>query len=209
MTLNKMTPEKVSSDKMANDMTPSIIMIARHDRYHTGAILLHWVMALAFFLMLGSGFALAYLDIPKHIQFSMIQLHKSFGIVLLWAVFLRIVWRLWHKPPVLTGFSRWENILSRIGHIALYICMLAMPLSGWLMVSSNVYGLPTILFNLFEWPHIPFIAANEVVNSWARFAHMIFAYGFTAMIFMHIAAVIKHDLLDKNPVLYRMLWSKK
>lgn len=189
--------------------TATIDSVVINQRYTTIAILLHWVMAVAFFLMLGSGFALEYLDIPKSFKFNMIQWHKSLGVILLLAFVLRLGWRLWHKPPALTGFPRWEIILSKLGHFGLYVCMLAMPLSGWLMVSSSVYGLPTIVFNSFEWPHFPFIAGNETINGAARFAHFIFALGFTGLIFSHIAAVIKHNLWDKKPVLQRILWSKK
>lgn len=183
--------------------------ISGQNRYTRFAVFLHWIMALAFFMMLGSGFALEYLDIPKSVKFNMIQLHKSFGVILLLAFFLRIFWRLWHKPPVLTGLPQWEITLSKLGHLTLYLCMLAMPLSGWLMVSSSVYGLPTFVFNAFQWPHFPFIAGNETINALARSAHTIFAFAFTGMIFLHIAAVIKHECMDKKPILYRMLWSKK
>lgn len=193
---------------MPHDFAQDTIAL-NNDRYTTIAIILHWVMAIAFLLMLGSGFAMAYLDVPKSLKFNMIQWHKSLGIILLIAFFLRIGWRLWHKPPILAGFSHWEIVLSKLGHFGLYICMLVMPLSGWLMVSSSVYGLPTIVFNTFEWPHFPFIAGNETVQGAARFAHFIFALGFTALIIGHIAAVIKHGLWDKHPVLYRMLWRRK
>lgn len=178
-------------------------------RYNNVAIALHWVMAIAFILMLGSGFALEYLEIPKALKFSMFQWHKSLGVLLLIAFFLRIFWRLLHKPPALTGFPRWEAILSKLGHVGLYVCMLAMPLSGWFMVSASVYGLPTIVFNAFEWPHIPGIAGNTDIQQIARLAHTVFAFGFTALIIGHIAAVIKHSVWDKHPVLYRMLWTKK
>lgn len=182
---------------------------ASNERYTLVAIILHWVMALAFILMLGSGFALEYLDIPKSLKFNLIQWHKSLGVLLLIAFFIRIFWRLAHKPPALTGFPRWETVLSKLGHLGLYICMLAMPLSGWIMVSASVYGLPTIVFNLFEWPHIPNIAGDTELQKAARLAHTVFAFGLTALIFGHIAAVIKHSVWDKHPVLYRMLWTKK
>ena len=178
-------------------------------RYNKVAVILHWVMALAFFLMLASGFAMEYLELPKSLKFNMFQWHKSLGVLLLIAFFLRLGWRLWHKPPVLTGFPYWETLLSKLGHWGLYACMLIMPLSGWAMVSASVYGLPTIVFGLFEWPHIPNISGNETVQGAARFAHFIFALGFTALILGHIAAVFKHSLIDKHPILYRMLWTKK
>ena len=86
--------------------------------------------------------------------------------------------------------------------------MVIIPLSGWTIVSSSSYGLPTIVFGLFEWPHIPDIAGNQSIEDIAKEVHEILAYTFMAMIAMHIGAVIKHGLKDKINLLPRMWWTK-
>lgn len=176
------------------------------DRYNNVAIALHWIMAIAFFLMLASGLAVEYLDMAKKLKFSMIQWHKSLGVLLLAAFVIRLGWRLFHKPPVLpASIKGLEALAAKAGHIALYLCMLAVPLTGWAMVSSSSYGLPTIVFGWFTWPHIPGIAGNDAVNGAAKTAHWLLAWAFLICIGGHIAAVIKHAVIDKENLLPRML----
>ncbi len=180
-------------------------------RYHSLAIILHWVMAVAVLFMLLSGLAVEYLaTLTPADKFKLIQLHKSFGICLLVAFFLRVAVRLWQKPPALpASFKPWEHHAAAWGHRALYAMLLLMPLTGWLMVSSSPYGLPTIVFNIFEWPHIPGLAANEAVNGATRLAHTIFAFTLLALIAIHIGAVGKHFMIDRHNLLHRMWWTKK
>ncbi|MEM7619927.1 MAG: cytochrome b [Pseudomonadota bacterium] len=176
-------------------------------RYNTGAIILHWIMALAFFLMLASGIVMTYIDIGQSLKFQMYQWHKSLGVLLLLALGLRIIWRFISTAPALPDhFSALEKIAGHAGHLALYVFMILMPLSGWVMVSSSVYGLPTIVFDMFEWPHIPDIQGNEVIETRSRNAHFVFAVLFSIIIFTHIAAVIKHMLYDNENLLNRMWW---
>lgn len=173
-------------------------------RYTNIAIALHWAMALAFFLMIGSGLSFDWIT-DKALKFQLYQWHKSLGLILLALFFMRVIWRLTHYPPALPdGISRLDLIGAKLGHLALYAFMLLIPLSGWIMVSSSPYGLPTFIFGLFEWPHIPGMAANESINHLAKDAHEIMAYLFAGTIILHIAAVIKHAIHDKINLLPRM-----
>ena len=185
-------------------------MTVSPERYNNIAIILHWVMALAFFMMLGSGIVMEYADIDNSLKFQLYQWHKSGGVLLLLAFFLRIVWRLIsHAPKLPETFQSWEKFAAKAGHIGLYALMLLLPLSGWVMVSSSVYGLPTIVFDIFEWPHIPGLEGNEEVENMAKFAHFIFAIAFGLLILGHIGAVIKHAVIDKENILKRMWFDFK
>src|SRR5690606_30753408 len=110
---------------------------------------------------------------------------------------VRILWRLFHKPPPMPeSIHGMEHLAAHAGHWALYAMMLAMPLSGWVMVSSSVYGLPTIVFGWFQWPHIPDLAGNTTASSWAKAAHYWLAITFALLITGHVAAVIKHAVCE-------------
>jgi len=179
-------------------------------RYNALAILLHWFMALGFLLMFCSGIIMEYVDVAKDFKFNLYQWHKSGGVILLVALMLRIMLRAILRPPPLPiTFKKAEVLLAKLGHWGLYVLMFAMPFSGWLMVSSSVYGLPTIVFNLFEWPHIPGVQGDEKVHFWAKEGHFILAIIFFALIIAHIGAVIKHTIYDKENLLRRMWWGKK
>lgn len=180
-----------------------------HARYTSIAIILHWVMAIAFLLMLASGFSMEYLEMEKAFKFQLFQWHKSLGVLLLMAFVLRIGWRLTHRPPELfLPVPAYERIAARAGHWLLYLCMFIMPFTGWLMVSASVYGLPTIVFGWFEWPHIPDLSGNEAVADAAGSAHAIVAWIFSALIIGHVLAVIKHAIFDKQNLLVRIWWTK-
>lgn len=174
-------------------------------RYNSLAIILHWVMALAILLMLASGLTMGYITLEPAFKFKLYQWHKSLGVLVLWAATLRLGIRLFNKPPTLpASFLKYEVVLSKLGHWGLYALMFALPISGWMMVSSSIYGLPTIVFGWFEWPHIPGIAANAEVSNFAKGAHWWLAMGMLALLAGHIGAVVKHAVVDKHNLLTRM-----
>lgn len=184
-------------------------MASSPSRYNSAAIILHWVMALAFFFMLGSGIVMEYVEIEKSLKFNLFQWHKSAGLLLLAAFVIRIAIRFASRVPKLPeNFVPWEKIAAKAGHWGLYALMVLMPLSGWIMVSSSVYGLPTIIFNMFEWPHIPGLEGNEEIHELSEEAHFYLAIIFGLLIIAHIGAVIKHAIFDKENLLTRMWWTK-
>lgn len=191
-------------------------------------------MAISFVGMLASGFIMSYAEISPTIKFQMYQWHKATGIILLLAFFIRAIWAILSTSPKLPeSFIGIEKIAAKAGHLALYSFMIALPISGWVMVSSSVYGLPTIIFDannfnltkswgiVWSWPHIqelPIIwgdnalediQGNEILQKNSKAAHFFLAIAFTFTITLHIAAVIKHAVLDKKNLLTRMWWTSK
>ena len=180
-------------------------MSSTPSRYHAAAIILHWIMAVAFLLMLASGLAMANLEIEKSLKFQMYQWHKSLGVLLLLAFFLRLAIRLsTQQPPWPVSMKPLERKTAHAGHMVLYVWMIALPLTGWAIVSASIYGLPTIVFGWFEWPHIPGIFGNEDLEEIAEDTHSFLAYCFILFIAGHIAAVIKHAFIDHENLLPRI-----
>jgi cytochrome b561 len=181
-------------------------------RYSKVAMILHWLMALMIVCLFVAGLWMheAIEEPETRAQaFKVYQLHKSFGITVLLLTLLRLAWRLMHKPPTLpTHMKNWERLLAKVSHIGFYLLMLAVPLSGWAMVSTSAYGLPTIIFGLFEWPHIGPLAAIEnkaPVEHLFKEAHELLAFAMIGLLLLHIVAALKHHFLDKDDVLVRML----
>lgn len=173
-------------------------------RYNRIAIVLHWVMAIAFIAMLVMGLTMSDIS-DKAFRFQVYQWHKSLGILLLIAIFLRILVRVLSvRPPLPEEMKKSEKLLAHLGHFALYVAMFLIPFSGWIMVSSSQYGLPTIVFGWFEWPHIEPVAQNKTVRGISGEVHEIVANGLIGLIVLHIAAVVKHWLVDKQNLLPRM-----
>ncbi len=181
-------------------------------KYNNVAIVLHWLIALAIILQLFGGLwmvdAIKIKD-TQQIAYNIYQYHKSLGLIILVASLFRLFWRLIHKnPPLPNHMKRWEKIASHISHISLYILMILIPLLGWAMVSTSAYGLPTIIFNLFEWPHISFLtdATNKIeLNELSLKGHKYGAYLMIFLLFIHVAAALKHQLIDRDNLIKRML----
>lgn len=181
---------------------------ARAD-YNLFLKLLHWLMAASFLFMFGSAIVMEYLEISRALQFQLYQLHKSAGVLLLIAVAVRLGVRwAFPLPREIDGLSDIERRAARTVHIALYGFMISIPLTGWLMVSASGFGLPTIVFGWFEWPHIPGLQGVGTAEAFARFAHTFLAWSFGAALVLHIAAALKHQFLDKQDILSRIVPGK-
>ncbi|MFB0613339.1 cytochrome b/b6 domain-containing protein [Aurantiacibacter poecillastricola] len=165
-------------------------------RYSTGAIVLHWLIALALAGEIALGFAM-----PKDASgFAEYQLHKSIGITILVLTLLRLGWRVIHSRPApieggLTGF------LARAVHFGFYVLLIAMPLTGWALVSSDEIDVPTLLYGTVPLPHLPL---GEEWNGLANETHEWLAWGALALFALHVAGALRHHYLIKDGLLARM-----
>jgi cytochrome b561 len=183
-------------------------------RYTPVAIVLHWLIALAILALLVMGFVMTSLPLGSHLQFVLYQLHKSVGITVLLLSLLRLAWRLSHKPPALPDhMPGWEQLLAHLGHFALYGLMIGMPLEGWALVSASVWNIPTVLYGVIPWPHLPFfstLADKKSAEELLKQLHDAAAWIMVATLVGHIAAALRHHFLIKDDVMTRMLprWRK-
>jgi cytochrome b561 len=110
--------------------------VGHAERYTRVAILLHWAIAAFILFNLAFGFFMEEYEPP--LKFIIIVAHISAGMTVLGLTVLRIVWRLTHRPPPLSPtLSGWERRLAHAVHIGIYVLMLALPLTGWAMISAN------------------------------------------------------------------------
>ncbi|MFT4717759.1 MAG: cytochrome b561 [Rickettsiales bacterium] len=184
--------------------------MSKKNNYHISIILLHWIMALAIFLMLISGTIIEYTDINKSLKFDLYQYHKSLGVLLLIALLIRVFCRILTVIPTLPKkFSNLEVKLTKCGHYILYFLMLTMVSSGWFIVSTSSYGLPTIVFGLFEWPHIPNLMGERKLHKLAELIHFVGAISLFLAIIGHVGMVIKHKIINKEDLLQRIWFNKR
>ena len=155
------------------------------------------------------GLAMTHLNIPILLKFQLYQLHKSVGITVLLAVPLRIIWRLMHRPPALpTEMSLLERRAAEGTHIVLYAIMLALPFTGWALVSVSPYNIPTVLYGLIPWPDLPVFATltdKQTADNVMTFIHSRLAYVLIAAVALHISAALRHHFLLRDGILRRML----
>ncbi len=144
--------------------------------------------------------------------FALIQLHKSIGITVLLLSLVRLAWRLTHRPPPLpAGMATWEKVLAKVAHVGLYVIMIGLPITGWIMVSASRIQVPTLLYGVIPWPHVPGLAhlAEPAKSAWHGFGetgHEVLAWGAYVLVALHVAGALKHQLLSKDePVLAHMV----
>lgn len=133
-------------------------------------------------------------DADNHMQIY--NLHKSIGVLVLLLFFLRLLNRFINHPPKLPSeISIIDQRLSALAHISLYILMLLVPLSGYLM--SNCFGYPVFLFSI----QMPVIA-NLDIGMAKIFAeiHEISAFSLLGLVVIHALAVVKHRFFDASKV---------
>jgi cytochrome b561 len=177
---------------------------AQTARYTRVAILLHWLIALMLFGLIGFGLLMTNEAVPN--RFALYQWHKSFGISVLFLSLMRLFWRLGHKPPPMPdGLKEWERLAAKLTHIAFYGLMIGMPLLGWAMVSASKLPIPTQLFYTIPWPNMPGIPRDAELEKLFKTLHELGGKLFIALIVLHIGAALKHHFVEKDTVLRRML----
>ena len=180
-------------------------------RYTRTAMLLHWVVALGVIVNLTFVWLIGLY--PDRWVRPAIDLHKSIGLTVLGLALLRVLWRLAHPPPPLPdAYPARERRLAGVAHLALYALILAMPLSGWIHDSAFAGA---AAHPLRLWWVIPFFrigaiaslppAAKAAVHARWFGIHADLAYVLYGVLALHLLGVLKHELLDRDHVLARML----
>lgn len=172
---------------------------------YTGtAKVLHWLMALLLIALLALGFYMSDLPLsPQKLQ--LYSWHKWAGVSAFLLLIVRLAWRLTHKPPALSGhMPKIQQSAAHAGHIALYVLMFVIPLSGWLMSSAK--GFQTVWFGILPIPDL--IEKNKELGEILLEIHESLNIALIFILVAHIAAVIKHHLLDKDDTLRRMMPNK-
>jgi cytochrome b561 len=178
-------------------------------RYGTVAMTLHWLIALAVIAMLVIGKIMADLDSDDPNRFTLIQLHKSAGLTILFLTLLRIGWRLTNAvPPLPATLRTWERWAAHSTHFAFYALLLTIPLSGWTIASSSSSGIPTVWFGLFEVPNLPGMQdepGRKDLHKQAEEMHELLGNLMILLLLLHVGAALKHHFWDRDNVLKRML----
>lgn len=178
-------------------------------RYTWVAIILHWSSALLIIGLLALGAAMVRMEPGSGLQFDLYQLHKSLGITVLALSIVRVLWRLGHRPPALaTTLQPWEKALAQATHAGFYVLILALPLTGWMVVSASVWNIPTVLYGIIPLPHLPILpdlADKKPVEDALKEVHEWLAITVTGLLALHVAGALKHHFVLGDDTLARML----
>jgi cytochrome b561 len=177
-------------------------------RYTTVAIALHWLLGLSLVAMFGLGVYMA--DLPfSPWRLKLYNWHKWAGITFLALSVLRLVWRISHRPPALPAaisqaMPAWQNLAHHATHHLLYALFFVVPLLGW--AYSSAAGFPIVWFGQITLPDL--VTADKALAEIIKPLHELSAIALMALAALHIAAALKHQWIDRDGLLERMLPSR-
>lgn len=173
-------------------------------RYSYTAITLHWLIALLLAFQIALGWALEGNNSPE--LFQRFQLHKSVGITILLLSLARLAARFMMQRPPASDGPAWTRALAGTVHSLFYVVMILGPITGWLLVSTAKVQVPTLLFGIVPWPHLP------VGRGWhepAEEIHEIMAWLAIGLFVLHVAGALRHQWLLGKPELQRIIPSAR
>ena len=174
-------------------------------RYSVVAIVLHWLLALVLLAMFVVGIYMT--DLPfSPLRLKLYNWHKWAGISFLALTVLRLLWRATHRPPPLPtviekNMPSWQTRAYHATHHVMYALFFVVPLVGW--AYSSAAGFPIVLFGQLPLPD--WLPVNKELAELIKPLHKLLALALMALAGLHIAAAIKHQLVDRDGLLSRML----
>jgi cytochrome b561 len=176
------------------------------DDYTAGAKSLHWLIALLILVLFPLGWVMG--DFSGAQKAQAYNLHKSLGAAVLMLMALRLAWRgIAGAPALPSAMAPLEQRVAKLGHLALYALLIALPLTGWALISTSTK--PSLFFG-YPFPLLSFLselpaATKKEYHEALEGAHEVIAYGMLALIAGHVAAALRHALVLKDGVFSRMM----
>jgi cytochrome b561 len=176
--------------------------LASMDEWHYAkpAVILHWLLAILLVFMVSLGWYMMTIEHePQGPRYF--TLHMSVGMIVFVLVLARLLWRLGHKPAKLPAdVPRWQVMASNIVEGLLYVCMVLLPVTGFLGASHTKRGVSFFGVNLPAW-----VAPNHGTAEQFFEIHETIVWILVALVVVHVAAALKHLLIDRDRV-FRRMW---
>lgn len=176
----------------------SVSQLARYDRI---AVLFHWIIGIALLGQITFGWLLSQFARGTPQKAMAVNLHKSTGLLLAVLILARLIWRLRHQPPSYPDSTTAHQIRAiRVGHALLYLCMIAMPLTGYLASNFSRHGINFL--NLYPLP--PWGPDDKAIYALLNGAHDVLAAAFSVLVVGHILLAFFHTFVARDGLSARM-----
>lgn len=170
-------------------------MTLPHQGYRRPARWLHWIMAALVLLMIPAGLIMVQKGLSRPVQDALFLFHKNIGVILFVLLIIRLIYRLRNQPPDLPNtLPAWQRQAARLSHLALYLLLIVMPVSGYVRVRADrfpIEGLDALGIGTL-------LPKSETLANAASAVHQAAAFGLIALIALHIAAALQHALLRRD-----------
>ena len=169
--------------------------------YTRTAIALHWLIALLVFVTFPVGVIVHEMALSPD-KLRMLSYHKWLGVTVFILLVVRLVWRVAHQPAtMLASMPKWQVLAAKGVHVLLYVLLIAIPLSGWLMSSAK--GFQTVYLGVLPLPDL--LTKDKALGDALAELHKILNITMLLLVIAHVAAALKHQLVDRDGTLARML----
>jgi cytochrome b561 len=180
--------------------TPTVPSIRQ--RYSATAMSLHWLIA----LLIVVGFYIGWImtDIPGFTptKLKYFSWHKWIGVTVFALAAIRVMWRLTHRPPALpAGIEPVQKLAAEVVHVVLYLLMFAIPISGYLYSSAT--GIQVVYLGIVPLPML--IGPDAALKVILKTIHIWLNYTLLALVAAHALAALKHQFVDRDGLLARMI----
>jgi cytochrome b561 len=183
------------------DSSAHIASAPSAERYSATAIGLHWAIA----LLMICGFWLGWImtDIPGFTptKLKYFSWHKWIGVTVFALAVIRVIWRATHRAPADPPMPRWQKGAAHATHFLLYVLMLAIPISGYFY--SSAAGLQVVYLGVLPLPTI--IGPDKALKVTLRLVHIYLNYTLLVFFALHVLGALKHQFVDRDGLLGRML----
>ncbi len=164
---------------------------------------LHWATALLIIALIALGYYMVGLSYYDRWYHDALQAHKAFGMLVFVLGVMTLAWRrVSPSPPLHDTLKRWERIAATAMHHTLLLLVLLIPVTGFLVSTSE--GKAVEFFDWFEVPALVVVGAG--LREFVIAIHFYCSYGTAALVTLHAAAALKHQFIDRDDTLKRMLW---
>lgn len=173
-------------------------MIRNNEKeYGTVAKFFHWLIALGIITLLSMGYIME--------GRAVVNIHQLIGLTVLTFAVPRIIWKLMNRDPKLPdGLLKIEKIAAKTVQVLLYVCMFAMPISGWIM--GTAYGLIPHIGDFYM--PFPGVGNDQELGNIFSNIHYCTSFALLGLFGMHVAGALKHTFIDKDPSVIKSMLPK-
>jgi cytochrome b561 len=166
------------------------------------SILLHWAIALLLIVLIALGLWMTGLDYYHPWYREGPDIHRSLGVLVAGLLIGRLVWRGINRQPALVATDKpWERHAARVTHWLLYLLPALLVVSGYMISTADGRAL-----SVFGWFEIPAVVSGlDNQEDLAGDIHYFLALVLIGFICLHAAAAVKHQIVDRDARLWRML----
>ena len=169
--------------------------------------LLHWTIAVIVPVVLTVGMIFMFLEFEGTLATFgqpatdlLYTYHKTFGIVILILMLLRLLIRLaYGKPAYRPPIAGWERAVSTAVHASLYALLIGQPMLGWAATAAGGYPV-----QFFGWNLPGLLAKDEALSATLYDVHGLAGWLILLLAGLHIAGALRHWLVKRDAVMTRM-----